>query len=125
MTVSFETIREDFPPNLEDLKIEHIVLYVVRSDGERFAPPLTTNLYFTPQGGFEEGGGASSADGVFSTRRGNASEWLNKICNKVPEGTWRLALPSTQEVKDLFKNEEIEDILFVITYSGETPEWPA
>ena len=24
-----------------------------------------------------------------------------------------------------FKNEQIEDVLFVITYSGTTPEWPA
>jgi hypothetical protein len=125
MTVSFDTSHGDFPPNIEDLTIHHIALYIARSDGGSFNQPLTTNLYFTPQDGIENGGEASSTDGVFSTRRGNANEWLNKICNQVPEGTWRLVLPNTQEVKDLFNNEEIEDILFVITYSGTMPEWPA
>ena len=124
MTVSFDTTHEDFPPNIEELMINHIVCYLVRPDREPFSQSLTTNLYFTPQGGTENGGGASSTDGVFSTRRGNANDWLNKICNKVPEGTWRLALPNTQDVKDLFKTKEIEDILFVITYSGTAPEWP-
>jgi hypothetical protein len=125
MTVSFDTSHEDFPPNIEDLTIHHIVLYIARSDGESFNQQLTTNLYFTPQSGTENGGAATSTDGVFSTRRGNANEWLNKICNQAPEGTWRLALPNTQEVKDLFNNEEIEDILLVITYTGTMPEWPA
>jgi len=124
MMVSFDTTREDFPPNMEDLTINHIVCYIVRSNGEPFTQSLTTNLYFTPQAGTENGGAASSTDGVFSTRRGNANEWLNKICNKGPEGTWRLVLPNTPEVKDLFKNEAIEDILFVITYSGTAPDWP-
>lgn len=124
MTVGFDTMRDDFPPNIEDLRTQHIVLYIVRSDGQPFDPPLTVKLYFTPQDGVKDGGEATSEDGVFSTRRGNANEWLNKICNKVPEGRWRLELPNKQDMKDLFKNEEIEDILFVITYSGRTPEWP-
>jgi hypothetical protein len=40
-------------------------------------------------------------------------------------GQWELALPNTTEIKNLFKHEEIEEILFVITCSGRTPEWPA
>ena len=124
MTVSFDTRREDFPPNIEDVSISHLVLYIVRSDEKPFTQPLTAQLFFTPKGGTESGGAASSADGVFSTRRGNANEWLTRISNRVPEGSWRLTLPNTQEVKDLFENEKIEDILLVITYSGVTPEWP-
>jgi len=124
MTIRFDITREDLPPNLDDLRTQHLSLYMLQFDGQPIAIPLTVSLYFTPQNGTETGGGASSNDGVFSTRRGNANEWLNKICNQVPQGTWRLALPNTQEVKDLFNNEEIEDILLVITYSGSTPEWP-
>ena len=30
MTVRFSTIREDFLPNLENLKIQHVALYFVR-----------------------------------------------------------------------------------------------
>ena len=40
-------------------------------------------------------------------------------------GEWTLKLPSTDEQKQRFKDEQIEDILFVIAYSGEAPEWPA
>jgi len=47
------------------------------------------------------------------------------MIGKAPFGEWELALPNTDELKSRFQNEEIEDILFVITYSGRTPEWPA
>ena len=40
-------------------------------------------------------------------------------------GTWELTLPNTEEMKDHFKNEEIDDILLVLTYAGRTPAWPA
>jgi hypothetical protein len=39
-----------------------------------------------------------------------------------------LVLPNTEEMRNRFGgddgNEDIEDILFVITYSGRIPEWP-
>jgi hypothetical protein len=51
------------------------------------------------------------------------------MIGKSPIGDWELALPNTKEMKDRFGDqdgsEDIEDILFVITYSGRTPEWPA
>jgi hypothetical protein len=47
------------------------------------------------------------------------------MIGKSPIGEWELALPNTEEIKNRFKNEEIEDILFVITYAGHTPAWPA
>ena len=71
------------------------------------------------------GGSADSIDGVISTRRANGSKWLPITGNKPPIGEWELGLPIDDTTKNLFRNEEIEDILFVITYSGRTPEWPA
>jgi hypothetical protein len=44
---------------------------------------------------------------------------------KAPFGEWELALPNTEDMRNRFTNEEIEDILFVVTYSGRTPEWPS
>ena len=71
MTVSFDTTHEDFPPNIEELMINHIVSHLVRPDREPFSQSLlTTNLYFTPQGGTENGGGASSTDGGFQHTKG-------------------------------------------------------
>jgi len=124
MVVRFSTRREDFPPNLADLKIEHVVIFFSRAAGKSFEVPVT-HLRFTEQdGGGPVGGGATSIDGIISTRRGNAGSWTAMI-GKAPFGEWELALPNTEEVKNQFKDEEIEDILFVITYSGRTPEWPA
>jgi hypothetical protein len=69
-------------------------------------------------------------DGVISTRRGNGGSWTLMI-GKSPIGEWKLAFPPTPpddpdplSPENLFKNEQIEDILFVITYSGQTPGWP-
>jgi hypothetical protein len=114
----------DFPANVNELTIEHIVLYVVRSDGKPFVPALTLDLHFTPQGGTQSGEDATSADGIYSTRQANAEKWKS-IMGKTPNGVWKLALPQTDEVKNLFKNGMIEDILFVVTYSGTTMGWPA
>jgi hypothetical protein len=33
----------------------------------------------------------------------------------LPVGTWTLALPDTAEVRNQFKDDQIEDILFIIT----------
>jgi hypothetical protein len=66
----------------------------------------------------------TSSDGIFNTRRGAPGAW-GQLQNLTPVGKWTLTLPNTDELKDMFKAGEIEDILFVITYSGRTPEWPA
>lgn len=123
LCVRFSTRREDFPPNIEDLKIEHVVMYFARASGESFEIQVT-HLRFTEQGSNEfVGGGATSVNGIISTRSGNAGSWTLMI-GKSPFGQWELALEDKDDVRDLFKNEQIEDILFVITYSGRTPEWP-
>jgi hypothetical protein len=131
MIVRFSTRREDFPPNIDNLKIQHIVLYFVRRDGADFEVPVT-HLHFTEQNGIGTvGGGSSSIDGIISTRRGNAGSWTAMI-GKSPFGEWELAfpdapgdvLPDGRQVRNLFEEELIEDILLVITYQGNTSEWP-
>lgn len=123
MTVIFKTIREDFAPNLDNLKIDHVVLYFARASAQPSELPVTS-LRFVEEGGAGfTGGEATPIEGVISTRRGNAGSWTAMI-GKSPTGIWELALPDTQEIRALFKNKAIEDILFVITYSGRTPEWP-
>lgn len=131
MVVHFKTRANDFPPNIESLKIDHIALYFVRAEGAQFEVKVT-HLHFTEQGtNGSTGGQATSADGAISTRRGNGEAW-KAIADKrkSPFGEWELSLKSTNPVEEealrnRFKNEEIEDILFVITYSGRIPEWPA
>jgi hypothetical protein len=122
MVVRFATRNDDFPPNLEDLRIQHVALYFARAGNRSFEVPIT-HLRFTQQGGGPVGGGATSVDGIVSTRRSNATSWTPMI-GKSPVGEWELSLPNTQEMRNRFRNNEIEDILFVITYSGHTPGWP-
>jgi hypothetical protein len=126
MTVRFTTVREDFPANIDVLKIQHVLLYFL------FAETVPTemavdHLHFAAA---EEpgtvGGSATSIDGIISTRRGNAGSWTAMI-TKSPIGEWEFALPNTDDVRSLFADEpghqNIDDILLVLTYSGRTPEW--
>jgi hypothetical protein len=125
MAVRFKTTRGDFLPNIDYLKIQHLVLYFAPTNGQ----PVEiqgAKLLFKKQGDQAPvGGSADSIDGVISTRRANGGNWLPITGNKLPIGEWELALPTDETTKNFFRNEEIEDILFVITYSGRTPEWPA
>ena len=85
--------------------------------------PATTLLFTGETYSTQVGGVATPVDGIISTQRGNAASWTEMI-GKTPIGQWELALPNTSELKDRFKAGKIEDILFVVTCSGRTPDWP-
>jgi hypothetical protein len=117
-------MRGDFQPNVDNLKIQHLLLYFAPANGIPFEIQ-GARLLFTKQGDEAPvGGTADSIDGVISTRRANGSNWLPMTGNRPPVGEWELALPADENIKKLFRNEDIDDILFNITYSGTTPEWP-
>ena len=124
MVLRFTTARQDFPPNLGDLRVQHVLLYVVRTQGRVFEIS-NVQLRYTAQGETTPVGGvaSSSLEGLISTRRSNAGSWTGLI-GKAPVGAWELTFPNTAEMKDHFKHEEIDDILLVVTYVGRTPTWP-
>jgi hypothetical protein len=123
MTVKFSTIAADYPPNIEDVTIAQVLLYVARTAGQNFEVPVS--LKFTPEGAAAPmGGAATTIDGVISTRRGNAGSWT-QMQGRGPAGEWELALPNSDEMKTRFQNGDIQDILFVITYKGVTADWAA
>jgi hypothetical protein len=125
MTVRFTLAHQDFPPHLDDVRIQHMLLAVVRAPGQTFEIS-NIQLLLTAEGETTAVGGAagSSVEGLISTRRSNAGGWTALI-GKLPIGAWELTLPNTQEMKNRFKNREIDDILLVLTYAGRTPAWPA
>ena len=124
MTVRFTTTRDDFPPNLTNLRVQHLAFYIARAAEQEFELPITA-LRFTEGGtGGSVGGGGLTTDGLISTRRGNAGGWT-AIQGKEPVGTWELVLPNTATVREHFAAGHITDLLLVITYSGRTPSWPA
>lgn len=127
ISVSFSTRREDFLPNVENLTAEHLLVYFVGAeDGETAekASRMDVELSFA---GEDTAGTVSAAsspvEGVVSTRSVSGGSWISLTENE-PVGEWELSLPNTPQVRSLFEDEEIEDILFVVTYEGRTPEWP-
>ena len=125
MVVRFKTTRGDFLPNVDDLKMQQLVLYFAPTNGQPVEIRGARLLFKKQADETPVGGSADSVDGIISTRRANGSNWLPITGAKPPIGEWELALPTDETIKNIFRDEEIEDILFVITYSGRTPEWPA
>ncbi len=127
MVVTWRTERNNFPPNLLDIKIAQVVLYFVFKDATK--PNLPVNyLRLTEQNATSfVGGNATAINGIVSTRRGNAANWAAMI-GKVPFGEWSLALTDTladgRPVSRLFAEESITDIMMVVTYVGRYPDWP-
>ena len=122
MVARFETRPGDFQPNLEDLRIEHVTLYLSARSGASRALTVES-LQFTPAGAAGIGGAASSADGLVGTRQGNAASWLPMV-GRSPVGAWELRLPDTDAMRRRLSDGEIDDVLFVVTFSGRLPAWP-
>lgn len=122
MTVTFETLASDFPPNLDELQIEQVALYFSRADGVTMEIDVNDLSFKSDSSSGFTGGPARTVDGVISTRSGNAGAWI-AIIGKSVAGTWRLSLPNSDEVRSLFTDGEINDILLVVTYAGITPDW--
>jgi hypothetical protein len=124
MVVRFATRRSDFPPNLDRIKIQHVVVFFARAAGQSFEVPITHLRFTEEDGAGAVGGGSASVEGIVSTRRGNAGSWMPMIGRRAV-GEWELALPTSDDVRGRFRREEIEDILLVVTYSGVAPDWPS
>jgi hypothetical protein len=127
VTVSFDVSSADFPANLNNLVIEGIALYVaVDPDfpNPSIANSKVTLSYFLqsdPKTAAGSGTTGIADNGIISTMsNGNALNW-SSMTGKNVNGTWTMLVPDA--VISKMKNEEIDDILFVIYYSGETAKW--
>jgi hypothetical protein len=129
MVVQFTTMADDFPPNLNNLQILQVLLHFVPKDGASFQVSVK-DFQFTPaasQIGIDVGP-VGPTSGTISTRRGNAANWVQLI-GQSPFGQWQLSLPDDDPKdptapRNLIANGQITDILFAISYSGQTPAWP-
>jgi hypothetical protein len=120
-SVRFATGDANFPPNLSGLVMTELAMFFARKDAS-VGDVLVDDLKFTPKGGTTSyGGGASSIDGVISTRRGNAPAWI-AITGRGPAGDWELTFP--EAARPLFASGGITDVLFDITYRYQVAAWP-
>ena len=132
MAVTFATGKEDFPPNLGDLSIEHVSLFLARKSGVTEEVELDLKFTRTVNDGSPagpSGGAVVTSDGVASTRQDTFDTWDN--IQGEPFGEWSLAFeddpddPAKQKMRNLLKKGFVEDILFIITFSGKAADWPA
>jgi hypothetical protein len=122
MTAVIPITTDDLPPHIEDLLVEHLTLFVLRKDS--FTSELTvTSLSHTSGGQTSTGGEVHTTAGIVSTRRPGGAPWLTLV-GANPVGNWELRLPDDAPTRSWFSEELIEDIVVVITLSGNTPAWP-
>ena len=134
MIVQVRITRDDFPANLDDIRMRQIALYFSRADGATLEITVERLKHIDPLGNEIVGAAARTIDGTVSTRRGNGSPWLPLVGAApgagAPFGNWELSLRNANAVdatqlQDAFEKDLIEDILLVITYEADTPPWPA
>ena len=130
LVVTLDTKRGDFPPNLSDLRIEHVAWYIA-STTDKAIEVRNVQLFLTASQG-TVGGAANTSDGMVSTRRGNAGAWSAMI-GRSPVGRWQLQLPNTEQIRTAFADPgddgdgqpRVADVLLVVSYSGRPPAWPS
>lgn len=125
LVARFDIRREDFPPNIEELRIQHLVLYLVPKDDISASETIPVTLTLKPLNANETDvlTATAMAENVISTRRTSGNAWAATFTNQFPVGDWELELPAN--LTSQFEAEAIEDILLVVTYQGRMPAWPA
>lgn len=102
----------DFPLGIAGLSTSALAMRLV-SD----LPVPDTTVTLTQNG---TGGAATATAGIASTRRGNATAWLG-LTGRSPAGDWQLTVGSAAD--PLFKSAQLDDILLVISWTGQSPVW--
>jgi hypothetical protein len=121
----FTLERRNFPPNVDGLKVQEFMLYVAGLAQRTLTQPLIARIRQLPSNNPNAGVAATIAsDGVADSRRSSPGAWSG-IVGKSPASEWELSLPNTTEVRNLFTNGHIQDIVIIITYEGMLPAWPA
>ena len=122
MTAVIPITTDDLPPHIEGLLVQHLTLFVLRTDS--FTGELTiTSLNHTSGGQTSTGGEVHTTEGIVSTRRPGGAPWQTLV-GANPVGDWELRLPDDALTRSWFSEELIEDVVLVLTLSGTTPQWP-
>jgi sugar lactone lactonase YvrE len=126
-SVFFETLLADIPPNVKNAQLSGVAFYFSRKEGITDEIMLT-ELEYTPDNDPEnpieyiaanDESGITSVKGRISSKDNTGSE-LTEFQSVSIEGTWQLRVQDTKQ----FNEGNIEDIIFVLYYSGDTTAWP-
>lgn len=123
MEVTFDVSNYDFPAGVKDIYIKSVKVYYVIDDDQRMFfeqqyGTLDTGLQLvnsTTNTGMQHA--VPGKSGLISTESGNGGGYLTLV-GKQPTGTWTFKLPDDPLVKNLFRDEVIRDIIFIIGFGG-------
>lgn len=124
-TVTFDLARDHFPPNLEDLRVESLLLHFAPRNGApvearvsdlRF--PALDTAAGAPVVVSRSAGSAEAVEGVVSTRR---NHWRPVVGARLVAGQWSLTVDAATAAR--IRGGEVEDLLLVIGYGANTPAW--
>ena len=113
----------DFPPHVQNLRVEQVSVFVVRR--AELADELTfTAVRLTSGGRTVSTEEVTTTGGIASTRRPGGSAW-GVLLGLDPAADWKLGIQDPVVVRSWFIDELVEDLVLVLTLTGTTPEWPA
>ena len=107
------TLRDvDFPVTFEAITTAAVAVRLASSNP---VPATVVSLHRGTAGGL-----ATTTDGIASTRRGNAASW-SALYGTSPAGDWQLSFGS--DAAALFAAGGLDDILLIVSWTGQAPVW--
>ena len=110
VTISLRDV--DFPAAIDELTTASLA---VRLAGDDPVPDTVVSLRRGPSGG-----DATATNGIASIRRGNAAAW-SALCGTSPSGDWQLSFGA--DAAALFSSGSLDDVLLVVSWTGQAPAW--
>jgi hypothetical protein len=110
VTITLRNI--DFPLGIESISTAAIAVQLASSG------TVTDTVVSLHRG--STGGDATATNGIASTRRGNAAGW-NALTRTDPAGDWQLSFGD--DAQALFGSGGLDDVLLVISWTGQAPPW--
>ena len=137
-SVTFDLRREDFPASLKDIKITNLSLLVdlnVEDEKDKIGHDvsLRRGSKIPNATEIEASAGTTNTYGLISTRigkagnsaynlyNGNGSNWSSYKVS--PIDTWTLTIPQNTPLAQHFANEKVNDLVFIVEFEGQAPEF--
>jgi hypothetical protein len=132
LRATFTVDASDFPSGMSNVRVRRLTLYMpISADANGVIVDLSKDNA-SKQIGLALGNDAAPAlqaldsDSLIAAQSA-ADPWFRQLPAKTlsPVGTWTVVLPATQAILDLLRADQVQDILFAISYEADLPDWPS
>ena len=113
----------DFPASISSLRVQHLTLDLI---WEKDVPQveLDVTLKFTAaDGNVFSAPPITTLNGLIRTRNSTAPAWSQVFRDVSPLGRWSIEFENSAEVRNLFSENRLQDIMFVISFVGQRADW--